>query len=324
MATPLSTASTGPTQTVAVAARSRVSRTPAAGQMHEFLQTTINGLSVGSIYALAAIGLTLVYGILRLVNFAHGEYMTLGAYVAFAINVQAGAPLWLAIIGALVVVAAFSLAMEWTIWKPMRARGAEMLQLLLLSLGLSFVMRYLIQFQWDATEKKLDIDDTQAWHPFDLSISRVQLIVMVAAGVLLTIVAVLLKRTLLGTQLRAMSDNFDLAEVSGANTSKLLAITWIVSGALTGLSGVFLGLYTLIRPDIGFITLLSVFAAVILGGIGNAYGALLGGLLLGCIQEWSTIGGYIPATYKEAVGFVVLILVLLIRPQGILGQRRSL
>ena len=292
--------------------------------MHEFLQTTINGLSVGSIYALAAIGLTLVYGILRLVNFAHGEYMTLGAYVAFAINVQAGAPLWLAIIGALVVVAAFSLAMEWTIWKPMRARGAEMLQLLLLSLGLSFVMRYLIQFQWDATEKKLDIDDTQAWHPFDLSISRVQLIVMVAAGVLLTIVAVLLKRTLLGTQLRAMSDNFDLAEVSGANTSKLLAITWIVSGALTGLSGVFLGLYTLIRPDIGFITLLSVFAAVILGGIGNAYGALLGGLLLGCIQEWSTIGGYIPATYKEAVGFVVLIIVLLVRPQGILGQRRSL
>ena len=292
--------------------------------MHEFLQTTINGLSVGSIYALAAIGLTLVYGILRLVNFAHGDYMTLGAYVAFAINVSAGAPLWLAIIGALVAVAALSLFIEWTVWAPMRRRGAGMLQLLLLSLGLSFVVRFLIQFQWLGKERQLDIDNTQAWHPFDLTISRVQVIVIVAAGILLTLVALLLKYTLLGTQLRALADNFDLAEVSGANTKRLVAFTWIVSGALAGLAGVFLGIYTIVRPDVGFIVLLSVFAAVILGGIGNAYGALAGGLLLGLIQEWSTIGDVLDPRYKEAVGFVVLILVLLVRPQGIFGQRRTL
>jgi branched-chain amino acid transport system permease protein len=289
--------------------------------VHEFLQTTINGLSSGSIYALGAIGLTLVYGILKLVNFAQGDFMTLGAYVAFAINVTAGMPLWLATAGALVAVALMGLAFEYAIWRPMRVRGAGMLQLLLLSLGLAFVLRYTIQFFWGADQRSLDVNTLQAWHPFDLTISRIQVIVIVTAGVVLTLVAVLLKVTTLGKSMRALSDNFDLAEVSGIDTGRVIAVTWLLAGALAGLAGVFAAIYqSVFDPDMGFRLLLSVFAAVILGGIGSAYGALIGGLVLGLVQEWSTIGGFIEPTYKEAVGFVILILVLLVRPDGIFGR----
>lgn len=287
--------------------------------MQEFLQTTINGLSIGSIYALAAIGLTLVYGILKLVNFAHGDFMTLGAYVAFAVNVSAGMPLWLAVAAALAAVALMGLSFEYAIWRPMRARGAGMLQLLLMSLGLAFVIRYMIQFQWTGSSQRLNVDTLQAWHPLDLTISRIQVIVIVSAGVILTLVALLLKTSTLGKSMRALSDNFDLAEVSGINTGRVIAVTWLLAGGLAGLAGVFAAVYqTTFDSDTGFRLLLSVFAAVILGGIGSAYGALAGGLLIGLAQEWSTI--FVTSTYKEAVGFLILILVLLVRPQGIFGR----
>jgi neutral amino acid transport system permease protein len=287
--------------------------------LQEFLQTTINGLSIGSIYALAAIGLTLVYGILKLVNFAHGDFMTLGAFVAFAVNVSAGAPLWVAIAAAVAAVALLGITSEYVIWRPMRARGAGMLQLLLMSLGLAFVIRYMIQFQWTGASRRLDVNTLQAWHPFDLTISRVQVIVIVAAGVLLALVAVLLKTSTLGKSMRALADNFDLAEVSGINTGRIITVTWLLAGGLAGLSGVLAAVYqTNFDSDTGFRLLLSVFAAVILGGIGSAYGALAGGLLIGLAQEWSTI--WMSSTYKEAVGFLILILVLLIRPQGIFGR----
>jgi neutral amino acid transport system permease protein len=287
--------------------------------VHEFLQTSINGLSIGSIYALAAIGLTLVYGILKLVNFAHGDFMTLGAYVAFAVNVSAGMPLALAIAAALAAVAVMGLTFEYAIWRPMRVRGAGMLQLLLMSLGLAFVIRYMIQFEWTGSTQRLRVNTLQAWHPFDLIISRIQVIVMATAGVLLTLVAILLKTTTLGKSMRALSDNFDLAEVSGINTGRVIAVTWLLAGGLAGLAGVFIAIYqTTFDPDTGFRILLSVFAAVILGGIGSAYGALAGGLLIGLAEEWSTM--FVSSTYKTAVGFLILILALLMRPQGIFGR----
>lgn len=289
--------------------------------MTELLQTTIDGLSVGSIYALAAIGLTLVYGILKLVNFAHGDFMTLGGYVAFAVNVSAGINIGLAILAALAAVALLGLASEYAIWRPMRRRGAGMLQLLLLSLGFAFVIRYMIQFEWTGQLRRLDVDATKAFNPGDLTISYVQLIVIVGAGTILTLVAILLKTTMLGKSMRALADNFDLAEVSGIDTGRVIAVTWLLAAGLAGLAGVATAIYqSLLTPETGFVLLLSVFAAVIVGGIGNAYGALAGGLLIGLTQEWSTIGGLVPVQYKETVGFAILILALLIRPQGIFGH----
>ena len=289
--------------------------------MQELAQTTINGLSSGAIYALGAIGLSLVYGILKLVNFAHGDFMTLGGYVAFAVNVTAGMPLLVAGLASLVAVAVLGLLLEYSVWRPMRRRGAGILQLLLLSLGLAFVIRNLILFQWTARDRGLDVDQTQVWHPLDLDLTRIQVIVMATAGVVLVLVAVMLKSTLIGKSMRALSDSFDLAEVSGVNTTRVVAYTWLLAGSLAGLAGVLAAIYTTLTPNTGWFLLLSIFAAVVLGGIGNAYGALIGGLALGLVQEWSTM--FVVPTYKEAIGFGVLILVLLLRPQGVFGQART-
>jgi branched-chain amino acid transport system permease protein len=292
--------------------------------VNDLLQTTINGLSVGSIIAISAIGLSLVYGILKLVNFAHGDYMTLGAYVALAVNVTAGMTIWLAIVAALVAGALLGVASERAVWRPMRARGAGVMQMLLMSLGLAFVIRYLIQFGWGGGSRRLDVDTTRAWHPLGLTISPVQVIVMASAAVVLSLVAVLLRRTTLGKSMRALADDADLAEVAGIDTDRVITLTWVLAGGLAGLAGAFAAIYqSSLSPDTGFTLLLSIFAAVVLGGIGSAYGALAGGIAIGLVQEWSTIGGLIQPSYKEAVGFLVLILVLLVRPQGILGRART-
>jgi neutral amino acid transport system permease protein len=288
----------------------------------EFLNTTINGLSSGGIYALGAIGLSLVYGILKLVNFAHGDFMTLGGYVAFAINVSAGMPLAVAFLGAIAAVAALGIVLEFTIWAPMRRRGAGVMQLLLLSIGLAFVIRNLILFEWGGGDRGLDVDQFQSWHLFgDVTISAIQVTVIATAGVVLLLVATMLRVTLVGKTMRALSDSFDLAEVSGVNTRRVVIYTWLLAGSLAGLAGVLAAIYTTLTPNTGWFLLLPIFAAVVLGGIGSAYGALLGGVTLGLVQEWSTM--LIRPTYKEAIGFLVLILVLIARPQGIFGQART-
>jgi neutral amino acid transport system permease protein len=288
----------------------------------EFLNTTINGLSSGGIYALGAIGLSLVYGILKLVNFAHGDFMTLGGYVAFAINVSAGMPLVVAFLGAIAAVAALGLVLEFTIWAPMRRRGAGVMQLLLLSIGLAFVIRNLILFEWGGDDRGLDVDQFQSWNLFgDVTISAIQVTVIATAGVVLLLVATMLRVTLVGKTMRALSDSFDLAEVSGVNTRRVVIYTWLLAGSLAGLAGVLAAIYTTLTPNTGWFLLLPIFAAVVLGGIGSAYGALLGGVTLGLVQEWSTM--LIRPTYKEAIGFLVLILVLIVRPQGIFGQART-
>jgi neutral amino acid transport system permease protein len=134
-------------------------------------------------------------------------------------------------------------------------------------------------------------------------------------------VALMLRWTLIGKSMRALSDSFDLAEVSGVDTRRIVVFTWLLAGGLAGLAGVLAAIYTTLTPNMGWFLLLSVFAAVVLGGIGDAYGALLGGFTLGLAQEWST--NFLEPTYKEAVGFLVLIIVLLVRPQGIFGRART-
>jgi neutral amino acid transport system permease protein len=286
--------------------------------MDEFLQTTVNGLASGSIYALGAIGLSLVYGILKLVNFAHGDFMTLGGYGAFVINVEAGLPLPVAALAGIAFIAVVGLVTEETIWRPMRRRGAKVLQLLLLSIGLAFVIRNLILFFWTGRERRLEVDNTAAWDVGPVRVSELQLIVIVTAAVVLVLVGLLLRYSILGKSMRALSDSFDLAEVSGIDTRRVVTWTWVLAGGLAGLAGVLAAVFTSLTPNTGWLLLLGIFAAVILGGIGNPFGALAGGLFLGLVQEWSTIA-FAP-TYKEAIGFLLLILALLLRPQGLFGH----
>ncbi|MCP9489014.1 MAG: branched-chain amino acid ABC transporter permease [Solirubrobacteraceae bacterium MAG38_C4-C5] len=292
--------------------------------LQPFGQTTVNGLISASYFALGAVGLTLVYGTLKLVNFAHGDLLTLGAYVAFVANVSLGLPILLAVLCSVAVVAAFGVATERVMWRPMRAKGAGLLQLLIMTLGLAFVIRYSIQLFAGTQPRSLEVDVTSSTSFVGLTIGQTQLIVVLAGFAVLLAVGAALRFTSLGKQMRALSDNFELAEVAGINTDRVVLATWIFAAGLAGLAGV---LYTSaignMTPNLGFFLLLSLFAAVILGGIGNAYGALAGGVLLGLTQEWSTL--LVDARWKLAVGFLVLILVLVVRPQGLFGrQERAL
>jgi neutral amino acid transport system permease protein len=290
--------------------------------VHDVAQTGLNGLSLGSVYALGAVGLTLVYGILKLVNFAHGDFLTFGAYMAFLVSVTWGAPLILGIVFAIAATAALGVAFERIMWGPMRARKAGLLQLLLMSIGLAFLLQNTIQFIWGTQIRDLDVNVTDTVEFLGLRIGRTDLLVIVVGFVTLLAIGLMLRYTLLGKRMRALSDNFDLAETAGVDTSRVVLYTWIFAGGLAGLAGVLAGAVTTVKPQMGFELLLPIFAAVILGGIGDAFGALAGGIVLGLVIEWSTL--VIEPRWKISVGFAVLILVLFIRPQGIFGRARAI
>jgi neutral amino acid transport system permease protein len=290
--------------------------------LHDVAQRGLNGLSSGAIYALGAVGLTLVYGILRLVNFAHGDFLTFGAYMAYLVNVTWGLPLVVAIFYAMATTAILGIFLEKVMWGPMRARGAGMLQLLLMSIGLALVIRYVIQFIWSTELRQLDVNLTDTVEFLGLTIGRTNLIVIGIGFAVLVGTGLMLRYTLLGKRMRALSDNLDLAETSGINTSRVILWTWVFAAGFAGLAGVLAGAVTQLQPELGFELLLPIFAAVVMGGIGNAYGALAAGLLLGLVIEWSTL--FIDARWKTAIGFLVLILVLMIRPQGIFGRARTI
>ena len=284
-------------------------------------QRTLNGLVSGSYFAVGAVGLTLVFGTLKFVNFAHGDMLTFGAYIAFLVNVTLGAPLLIALVAAMAATAALAVGTERVMWRPMRAKRAGLLQLLLMAIGLAFLLRNGIQFIAGTEPRRLDVDVTSSISFLGVRIGQTELIVVIAGLAVLILMALMLRFTSLGKQMRALADNFDLAEVTGIDTDRVVIAIWVLAGATAGLAGVLLtaaiGSFT---PNIGFFLLLSLFAAVILGGIGNAYGALVGGLVIGLAQEWSTL--MVDPRWKVAVGFLILILVLIVRPQGIFGRER--
>jgi neutral amino acid transport system permease protein len=290
--------------------------------LHDVAQTGLNGLSLGAIYALGAVGLTLVYGILRLVNFAHGDFLTFGAYMAYLVNVTWGAPLVVAVFWAMVATALLGILFERLLWGPMRAKHAGFLQLILMSIGLAFLLRAVVQWFWGTEIRILDVNTTDTVDFLGVRIGQTELIVVVVGVAVLVGVGLMLRLTLLGKQMRALSDDLDLAETAGIDTRRVILYTWVFAGALAGLAGVLAGSITNLRPELGFELLLPIFAAVILGGIGDAFGALVAGLVLGVMTEWSTL--IIDARWKIAVGFLVLVIVLVVRPQGIFGRAKAI
>ena len=289
-----------------------------------FAQRTLNGLVSGSYFALGAIGLTLVYGILKLVNFAHGDLLTFGAYIAFAFNVSIGMPLIAALLIAVGVTAALGVVLELILFRPMRKRKAGVLQLVLTTIGLAFVLRNMIQLFAGTQPRALDVNVTDTVSFLDLTIGRTELIVIIVGIAVVVAVAFMLRATSLGRQMRALADNFDLAETTGIDTGRVVIATWMLAAGLAGLAGVmYVAAVGRLSPNTGFFLLLPLFAAVVLGGIGNAYGALAGGLVIGLAQEWATIPLQ-DDQWKVAVSFIVLIIVLIVRPEGIFGKERTL
>jgi neutral amino acid transport system permease protein len=297
-----------------------------AAPVSELVQLIANGLVTGSIIAIAAVGLTLVYGILRIVNFAHGEYLTFGAFMAFVVNVTWGANMVVAVLYAMVITAFLGIAIEFALWRPMRNKGAGIVSLFITSIGLALVIRHLIFMQWGARPRRFDVDVFRAYDLEFIRLSLSQIVAIAVAFTAIILVGLVLAYTKLGKSMRALSDDQALASVAGIDTDRIILYTWILGAGLAGLAGVLQGLVqNAFNPNMGFTILLPIFAAVILGGIGSPYGALAGGIFLGLAMEistWDALAGGMRPVYKPAVAFAVLIILLLVRPQGVFGKAR--
>jgi branched-subunit amino acid ABC-type transport system permease component len=284
-------------------------------------QTTLNGLVSAGYYALGAVGLTLVFGVLRLVNFAHGDLLTFGAYVTIA-AVSAGMPFWAAASFAVIVTALLAVALDFAVWAPLRRKRTNTLQLFLVAIGLALILRYSVQFFGGGQIRSIGLDTLSSLQIGPWRLGTLQFAAMIVGLAIIVLVGLALRFTRTGKQLRALSDNMVLAEITGIDTIRAIRLTWAVAGGLAALAGIlYAAAIGSINPNFGITILLSLFAAAILGGIGNAYGALAGGIVIGLSEEWATL--FFNPRWKPAVGFVILILTLLIMPRGIFGRGRN-
>jgi len=290
----------------------------------QVLIRVVNGLNFGLLLALAAIGLSLIFGTTGLSNFAHAEMVTFGALMVLTFGVTLGFPIWLAILIAIVLSAGLGFTLDALIWKPLRRRGVALIPLMIVSIGLSLALRYTYQFFYGGETRQLPGATLPAEIRLGpISLSWIDVASMGTSIVVLAGFAYFLLRTRIGKATRAVSDNPSLAAASGIDVDRVIRIVWVTGGALAGLAGI---LWAYFRPgvswDMGFQILLLIFAAVTLGGLGTAFGALVGSLIVGLFIELSTL--WLPSDMKYVGALVVLILVLLFRPQGILGRRERI
>jgi len=291
-----------------------------------FLQLLANGLVTGSVIAIAAVGVSIVYGILRLVNFAYGDLMAFGALITYGVNGPLHQSMILAGLAGMAATAVLALLLDFALWRPLRARRAGFMSLFLASIGLALVLRQSLLLFGSAQPRTYRVDPYRVFVLGSVRLSEAQVIAIATAAVTIVAVALFLAYTTTGRVLRAMADDRVLAAVAGIDVGRAIRITWVISGLLAGLAGVLAALVEYsFDPNFGFQLLLPVFAAVVLGGIGSAYGALAGGLVLGVAQElstWSGFAGGVDPVYKPVVAFALLTIALLLRPQGFFGHAR--
>lgn len=281
------------------------------------LQLVNNGLILGSIIVLGTIGVSLFYGILKFGHFAHGDMMTMGAYFAYFFKVQLGLPMGLSFIIAMAATAAVAVLIDHILYKPLRRRSS--VTLMIASVGVAMIIRNFIQLLWGPQlrfyEKAIQMPIRLG---LGLRIKPGQVWILLIAIALVIIVHLFLTKSTMGKAMRAMADNMDLARITGIDTNRVIIYTWVLGACLMAAAGILLAMDTHLYPSMGWNLLLPLFAATILGGIGSPYGAMLGGLIIGISQEIST--AFISTTYKPGVAFVIMILMLLIRPSGLLGR----
>jgi neutral amino acid transport system permease protein len=282
------------------------------------IQALFNGIAVGSIIALAAVGLTLTLDILRLSNFAHGDFLTVGAYFAWWINGHS-INIWLSMVIAAVGTVILMLISEQLLWKPMRNKRSSSTSLIIVSIGLALFLRNAILFIWGGSNQNYDLPLVEAIDIGGVKIAYYRLIVVFVTIFAIIALHLILQKTKIGKAMRAVADNIDLARVSGINVEQVILFTWITTAILTAMGGGLYGLITTVRPNMGWFLILPIFASVILGGIGNPYGAIAGGLVIGVAQELSV--SWLGSEYKLAVALVIMIVILLIRPQGIFSKQ---
>jgi branched-subunit amino acid ABC-type transport system permease component len=277
------------------------------------------GLVTASVLAMAALGVTLQFGVTNYVNFAYGSYMALAAYVAWQLN-HAGLSIWLAVVISAVFMAIFALVINRLVLQPFNRRNPPRVYMLILTLGLWLVVSSFIVVVWGPDVHSFAVGGESPLHLGPWLFTPIQLFVIALAVVIMLSVHLLLTRTKLGKAMRAMSDDAALARVSGIDADLMVSITWVLVGVLVGIAGCVLALnIASFEPTLGDDFLFIVFSAVILGGIGQPYGTMLGALIIGVVTEVSAV--FITSSYKSDVAFALLIIMLLIRPQGLVPAR---
>ena len=285
--------------------------------MNQFFMQFINGLNIGSIYALIALGYTMVYGIAKLINFAHGDVIMVGAYISF-ISMKFGLPWWLAVIISIVACAVLGVVMEKVAYKPLR--NASRISLLITAIGISYLLQNLFQLIFGA--------NPQPYHAFitlpalnlgGISIQANYYITFSVSVLLMILLTLFVNKTTMGKAMRAVSVDSDAAQLMGINVNRTISFTFALGSALAGAAGVLIALYyNSLEPLMGMTPGIKSFVAAVLGGIGIIPGAALGGFVIGLLETFATALGL--SDFRDAIVYAILIVILLIRPAGILGK----
>ncbi|MGX1498542.1 branched-chain amino acid transport system permease protein [Labrenzia sp. MBR-25] len=274
----------------------------------------IPGIVLGSIYALGAVGITLVFAILRYAHLAHGDLATLGAFIALAVVTGLGVSPLVALPIAIIATAAVAVGIDKVFYEHLRERPK--IVTVMASLGIALMIRAVVQVVWGVDTETYSRGIVRPENYFGLRIRDREILTVIAMILLVGGLQLFLTRSKWGKAMRAMSDNPNLALLSGIDNKKVVMLTWVIAGGLCAASGVFLGLNTELKSMMGWQMLLPMFAAAILGGVGRIEGAVLGGLVVGIAEELSVL--VIPSEYKAAMAFAILLFMLLVRPTGLL------
>ena len=289
--------------------------------MHlSFLSNLINGISLGSVYAIIALGYTMVYGIAKMLNFAHGDVIMIGAYISFCVTQYLKLPAWLSVLAAMFVCTLLGMTIERLAYKPLRS--APSLAVLITAIGMSYLLQNLALLIWGSNPKSFtSIISFGPVRLFDgqLIISDVAIVTVLACILIMLALTWFTGKTRMGKAMRAVSEDKGAAQLMGVNVNRTISVTFAIGSALAAIAGVLLcSAYPTLMPTTGSMPGIKAFTAAVFGGIGSIPGAMLGGILLGIIEIFGK--SYISTELGDAIVFAVLIVVLLVKPQGLLGK----
>lgn len=285
------------------------------------LQQIINGITIGSTYALVAIGFTMVFGVLELTNFANGSLYMLGAYLSLMLYLATGS-FWASFAGSIILTGLAGYLIERLALRRLRVKGAPKLSALITTLGMSMLLDNLIMLFFGSESKpfpnKLDFGRFTVGGAV---VSYTQVIILAVACILMLVLSVVVYKTKLGKAMRCTAQNMEAAKLMGINTNQIIAMTFVIAGSLACISGTLVGMYySSIDVSMGSMIGMKIFASAILGGVGVLPGAVVGGLCMGILE--TVVAGFISSGYRDAIAFTVLIVVLLFRPSGLFGRKR--
>ena len=289
--------------------------------MDKLIQTLTSGLSLGSIYALIALGYTMVYGIAKMLNFAHGDIIMVGAYAVITAVFTMGLPPFIAILISIALCALLGIVIEFLAYRPLRQ--AQPLAVLITAIGVSYLLQNLALLIYGSEQKAFPtIVALPTVHIGGVYIDGITLATLVVTAVIMVALSLFINKTRMGKAMRAVSEDKEAAELMGISVNRTITVTFAIGSALAGVAAIFYGAaYTYIRPTTGAMPGIKAFTAAVFGGIGSIPGAMLGGILLGVIEQLSKT--YISTLWADAIVFGVLVVVLVVKPTGLLGKKIS-